>query len=50
MLAEFWERCFRGHLLELALDGSANFVVQAAFATLTESAQVTPFAKWCPDL
>ena len=42
LFAEFWERGFRGHLLELSLDGSANFVVQAAFAAMTEAVQVTP--------
>jgi len=41
LYAEFWERGFQGHLLDLSLDGSANFVVQAAFAAMTEAAQVT---------
>ena len=41
LFAQFWERGFQGHLLELSLDGSANFVVQAAFAAMTEAAQVT---------
>ncbi len=51
LFAEFWERGFQGHLLELSLDGSANFVVQAAFAAMTEAAQVTlrghdPASQW----
>ena len=41
LFTDFWERGFQGQLLELSLDGSANFVVQAAFAAMTDAAQVS---------
>ena len=40
LFRELWQRGFQGSLLELSLDGSANFVVQAALAALKEPAQV----------
>jgi len=41
LFTEIWQRGFLNALLELSLDGSANFVVQAALALLKEPSQVS---------